>query len=317
MKAIAIVGRSRPFEVIELDEGGRRYQWLYSKIRGQEVEVEVKAVSINPVDWKVAGMMKAALPPPALPRVFGADFSGVVTRVGTGVREFRVGDRVFGSAHPARSRAGAFAERVQVPHMRIARIPDNVSFIEAAALPIAGLTAYQALRIGQVSDGFEILINGGSGGVGRFAIQYAKTLGAQVTATSSPRHFEILKSLGAHECLDYRGEPPQRQFQFIFDAAAKMSLSWVRRLLTPSGMYLATLPRLSLAPLKVESLFSRRIVRDMWVDVNTHDLEVFADLVADKRIQVHAKVFTGLDGALLALAESEAGRAEGKLVAEI
>ncbi|MBT8098673.1 MAG: NAD(P)-dependent alcohol dehydrogenase, partial [Gammaproteobacteria bacterium] len=169
-----------------------------------EVLVRVKAASVNPLDWHYLRgspyimRLESGIGAPDDPHM-GVDFAGTVEAVGTAVSKFAVGDEVFGG------RSGAFGEYVLVGESRaIAHKPANISFAEAAAVPIAGVTALQAVRdYGRISPGDKVLINGASGGVGTFAVQIAKSLGAEVTGICSTRNVDMVRSIGADHVIDY------------------------------------------------------------------------------------------------------------------
>src|SRR6266851_4623397 len=170
--------------------------------RPRDILVEVRAAGLNPVDFKFRQGKLRAILRPKLPFVLGNEFAGEVIGVGDDVKQFRVGDRVF--ARVAKERAGAFAEQACVDEDHVAHMPRDLDFTAAAGVPLAGLTALQALRdeLG-VKPGQRIFISGGAGGVGTFAIQIAKWLGAEVATTASPRGEALVKRLGADTIVDY------------------------------------------------------------------------------------------------------------------
>lgn len=170
-----------------------------------QVLVRVKAAGLNPVDYKIRdGMLKPILRL-KLPATMGNELAGVVEARGRGATRFAIGSRVF--ARLTKDRMGAFAEYAAVEEEHLAAIPDKLDFEEAAAIPLAGLTAFQALRDElEVGAGFRVLITGGAGGVGTFAIQIAKALGAHVVTTASRRGRDLVESLGADEVVDYENE---------------------------------------------------------------------------------------------------------------
>lgn len=171
-----------------------------------DVRVRVHCASVNPVDFKVrAGAVKLLLPY-RLPLILGNDLSGVVDAVGTAVTTFKVGDRV--AARVEKSRGGAFAEYAVLNPSVLAPIPTGVADADAAAVALAGLTAWQCLtEVLKLKAGQSILIHAGAGGVGHLAIQLAKRLGAQVITTASTPKFEMLRALGADVLIDYRSTP--------------------------------------------------------------------------------------------------------------
>jgi NADPH:quinone reductase-like Zn-dependent oxidoreductase len=201
-----------------------------------EVLVRVRAVSVNPADWyTLTGPLIARVPgglrKPKSNRL-GVDYAGPVEAVGKNVTQFRAGDQVFGG------RTGAFAEYVCGRADRgVALKPANVTFEEAAAVPVAGLTALQGLRDkGQIQAGQKVLINGASGGVGTFAVQIAKALGAEVTGVCSTRNVELVRSIGADRVIDYTREDFTRtddRYDLLLDVAGSRSWSACKRVLHP------------------------------------------------------------------------------------
>jgi NADPH:quinone reductase-like Zn-dependent oxidoreductase len=170
--------------------------------RPRDILVEVRAAGLNPVDFKFRQGKLRAIHRPKLPLVLGNELAGEVIAVGGEVTRFRAGDRVF--ARVAKDRAGAFAEQTCVDENDAAHMPRNLDFAAAAAVPLAGLTALQALRDElNVKPGQKLFISGGAGGVGTFAIQIAKWLGADVTTTASKRGEALVRSLGCDEVIDY------------------------------------------------------------------------------------------------------------------
>lgn len=165
-----------------------------------EVLVRVKAASSNPCDWKLRSGWAKDILPLTLPTTLGGDLAGIVEAVGTGVGQFREGDEVFAMV----GLTSAQAEYCVVRDTHLAHKPSNLDFVSAAAIPLAALTAWQALfDVGQVDAGQRVLIHAGAGGVGSFAIQFAKHAGATVVATASSRNHGYLRDLGANECIDY------------------------------------------------------------------------------------------------------------------
>jgi NADPH:quinone reductase-like Zn-dependent oxidoreductase len=212
------------------------------EIGESDVLVRVRAAGINPGDWAIMG----GLPYIARPvyglgkpknRVRGTDVAGQVEAVGASVTRFRPGDEVFGSS---KQLGGAFAEYAAASQDALARKPTNLTFEQAAAVPMAGYVALQALRDhGKVKAGQKVLINGASGGIGTFAVQIAKSLGAEVTGVTSTRNVDLVRSLGADHVIDYTKEDFTRtgqRYDFILDNVANHELSDLRRALAPRGM---------------------------------------------------------------------------------
>jgi len=186
----------------------------------RDLLVDVRASSVNPIDYKIRNGGQRALIHYKLPWILGLDFSGVVTAVGKRVTRFRVGDEVYGS--PTHRRPGAYAEQMLVDERQAGRKPSNMSHQEAASIPLVGQTAWEALVIkGRVEAGHKVLIHAGSGGVGTFAIQLAKSLGAYVATTCSERNAELVRSLGADEVINYREtkfEDVLQDYDYVLDA---------------------------------------------------------------------------------------------------
>jgi NADPH:quinone reductase-like Zn-dependent oxidoreductase len=209
------------------------------EIGENEVLIRIQAASVNPADWAImSGLPYVARPVYGLRKpkvsVRGTDVAGTVEAVGTGVRRFQVGDEVYGSSN------GSYAEYAAAAEDKLAPKPANLTFEQAAAVPMAGLVALQAVRDrGQVKPGQKVLIIGASGGIGTFAVQIAKALGAEVTAVVSTRNLEFVRSIGADHVVDYTKEDFTRsgqQYDFILDNVSNHSLFDLRRALTPTGM---------------------------------------------------------------------------------
>jgi NADPH:quinone reductase-like Zn-dependent oxidoreductase len=231
MRAVAHDKFGSP-DVLELGEVDR------PDLEDDGVLVKVRAASINPADWYgLTGRPYVARPQVGLrkPRSnrLGIDLAGTVEAVGTNITQFRAGDEVFGA------RSGALADYVCV-RSAIAPKPANLTFEEAAAVPVAALTALQGLRDkGRLQPGQKVLINGASGGVGTFAVQIAKTLGAEVTGVCSPGNVDLARSLGADHVIDYTREDFTRsrnRYDLLLDVAGSRSWSECRRVLTPEAI---------------------------------------------------------------------------------
>ena len=204
-----------------------------------DVLVRSRASSVNALDWRLTrGLpylvrLEAGIRKPKNP-VRGVDVSGVVEAVGTNVTAFSPGDEVFAEA------PGAFAEYVLVPEYRLARKPANFTFDQAGTVPLAGVTALQAIRKGgQVESGRKVLINGASGGVGTFAVQIAKAFGADVTAVCSPRNVAMVEAIGADSVVDYTNEDfvsRSERYDLILDIVANRSIADLSSVLEPDGI---------------------------------------------------------------------------------
>ncbi len=197
-------------KAIVIEQYGGREQLVEKEMetpkpQNNQVIVEMKATSINPIDWKVReGYMKEHLTFD-FPIILGWDAAGIVKEVGSDVENFKVGDRVF--ARPATTRLGTYAEYVAVEENLLAHLPENIPFEEAAAVPLAGLTAWQCLvDFANIQEGDKVLVHAGSGGVGHYAIQIAKALGAYVATTASGKNKDWVEELGPDRFINYKEE---------------------------------------------------------------------------------------------------------------
>jgi NADPH:quinone reductase-like Zn-dependent oxidoreductase len=241
MKAIIYDGYGAPDDVLDLKDIDK------PDVNDDEVLVRVRASSVNPFDWHwVTGLpyfsrSQFGLSKPKVDRL-GADMAGVVEAVGKSVTRFQPGDEVFGDLSDVGM--GAFAEYVCPPEEALALKPANLTFEQAAAVPLAANTALQGLRdAGRIESGQKILINGASGGVGTFAVQIAKSFGAEVTGVCSTRNVDMVRSIGADHVVDYTEEDftrGQQRYDLMLDLIGNHSPSACRRVLTSQGMYLAS-----------------------------------------------------------------------------
>jgi len=209
-----------------------------------EVKVRVRAASLNPLDWKIrAGHLRWLPVLRRPPRTLGCDFAGEIVGVSAGAGSHYVGERVFGSLLPF-GRDGALAEYLVARVDRLATMPTDLGFAEAAALPVAAGTALQAVvDEARLGAGQRILITGAAGGVGHFAVQIAKHAGAHVVAVCGAANAEFVRALGADEVIDYAREDFTRRtdrFDVVFDAACASSFTAARAVLTATGCYLNT-----------------------------------------------------------------------------
>jgi NADPH:quinone reductase-like Zn-dependent oxidoreductase len=247
----------------------------------------------------------------------GMDVAGRVEAVGGNVKQFQPGDEVFGDV--SRCGFGAFAEYVAVPESELALKPANLTFEEAATVPQAALVALQGLRDkGGIQPGQKVLINGASGGNGTFAVQIAKSFGAEVTGVCSTRNLDLVRSLGADHVIDYAQEDfttGEQLYDLLFDIVANRSLSEYLRALRPKGTYVACAispVALLLGPV-ISMLGSKKVVQ-LSHSPNAKDLVFMKELIeAGKVVPVIAKVYP-LSEAATALRSYEDGHAQGKVV---
>ena len=303
-----------------------------------DVLVEVRAASVNPVDFKVRNGQLKLIKRYAFPLVLGHDLAGVVRAVGAGVRGFKPGDEVY--ARPGRRGIGSFAERIVVDAAELALKPRSLSFEQAAALPLVGLIGWQALaEVAQVQPGQRVFIHAGSGGLGSFAIQLARHLGATVTATTSTRNLELVRSLGADRVIDYTrddvlqaagqdvvldtlgGPATAQSFQLVRRGGLVISLPSAPDPLSVQQMGLGLLPRLllRLASSRPRKLAARREAgyRAFFVRPNGAQLARIAELVDAGAIQPVIDSVFSLQQAQQALERCESGRARGKVIVSV
>jgi NADPH:quinone reductase-like Zn-dependent oxidoreductase len=298
--------------------------------KDNELLVRVRAASLNFID---AGLVRG----PSVLRLmsglrkpkftgFGRDFAGVVEATGKDVTEFKPGDEVFGL------RWGALAEYVCVRKDRVALKPANITFEQAGAVGLAGLTALQGLRTGKIHAGQQVLINGASGGVGTFAVQIAKAFDTEVTAVCSMRNVEMARTLGADHVIDYTKEDftkREERYDLLFDNVNNHSFSERRRLLKPGGIcVLAGIGSAGLHKGQLGRIAGNFTAawRSRFVDQkfesyvtasNQADLKFLSDLMAEGKVTPFVEKTYSLDQTADALRYFEEGHARGKLVIKI
>jgi NADPH:quinone reductase-like Zn-dependent oxidoreductase len=322
MKAVVYYNYGSP-EVLQLEEIEKPVP------NDNQVLVKIRAVSINPYDWHfmegvpyIARVLGFGALKPTSPQL-GVDFAGTVEAVGKNVTQFKPGDEVFGG------KGGAFAEYVAINEKFLIMKPANISFEQAGSVQIAGLTALQGLRDkGKIQPGQKVLINGASGGVGTFAVQIAKTLGAHVTGVCSTRNVELVRSLGADQVIDYTKEDftkSGQRYDVILDNVGNRSLSESRRVLTPNGKYVliggggvndnrwigpfgAVIKTLLVKP------FISQEMNMMMSEVKKDDLTLLADLMQSGKVTPVIDKTYPFSEIREAVRHVETGRARGKVV---
>ena len=278
------------------------------------VVVRVKASSVNPVDWKVREGYLQGLIDVQLPAVPGWDVAGVVEQVGLDTPEFQVGDEVYGYVRTDVVHGGTLAELVAAPVRTLARKPSTLSFEEAAAVPLAGLTAYQSIRRAGVREGHTVLVHAAAGGVGSFAVQLARTLGARVIGTASEANHDYLRSLGA-EPVTY-GDGLVDRVRALAPDGVDVALDYV------GGDAVATSAQV-LADGGTIASITDASARDehgglyVWVRPSTTDLEALALLIDDGKVRVEVAEVFELGDAAEAHRASESGHGRGKIVVRV
>ena len=317
MKAILFENYGSP-DVLQLKEVAKPTP------KENEVLIKVRAAGTNPLDWHklradpffvrfTDGLLK-----PKNNRL-GADVAGIVEAVGSGVTSFKVGDAVFGECA-----GGSFAEYVCAPERALAHKPGNISFAEAAAVPVAALTALQALRdSGKVQSGHKVLINGASGGVGTYMVQLAKFYKAEVTAVSSTRNLELVKSLGADHVIDYTKEPVTasgQNYDLVLDNVCNLTAAQFKQLLKPQGIGVmigfTTIGRM-LGNVLAGRWWARRggpSLSSMLAHADQEDMRLFHDLLTEGVLKSVIDRSYPLAETAVAIRHLETSRARGKIV---
>ncbi len=296
---------------------------------GNEVLVRVHSAAVNPLDWHYMRgspylmRLEAGIGAPNDP-TFGVDFAGTIESVGTEVTRFDVGDAVFGG------RSGAFAEYVLIAEDRaITHMPDNVTFEQAASLPIAAITALQALRDkGELEAGQRVLINGASGGVGTFGVQIARSYGAEVHGVCSTRNVEMVTALGADRVFDYTQEnytESGEQYDLIVDMVGNHSPGANLDVLADDGRFVIVggakgdwfgpivrpLQAMFMSPFVDQEMIT------LFASLNADDLATLADLLESGELTPRIDRRYSLDEVADAVRYSETGRARGKIIISV
>ncbi len=290
------------------------------------VLVRVRATSVNPLDWHLMRGEPYVMRPESgwgAPNdiLLGTDFAGTVEAVGKLVTRFKPGDAVFGAGH------GAFAQYLRMPESALVLKPDNMTFAQAAAVPVAGFTALQGLRDqGQLQAGQKVLINGAGGGVGTFAVQIAKAMGADVTAVTNGASLALVRSLGADRVLDYNHDDftlRPDHYDLILDISGNHTLSAYRRVLTPDGIYVIAGdtsksrwlgPAAAFVKTLVASKFVKQRLGFFIANINQADLATLAAMLQTGKVKPAIDRQYPFDQISEAIRYQETGHARGKVI---
>ena len=305
-----------------------------------EILVEMRAASVNPIDWKVMKGDVKVLFDYKMPHILGNDGSGVVVQVGANTNKFKVGDEVY--FRPGKKKVvGTFAEFCSVKQDEAALKPKNISFEEAAGIPLVGLTSWQTLfELGNLQKGQKVLIHAGSGGVGSIAIQIAKTVGAEVATTTSTANVELVKSLGADIIIDYKKENFQDKlsgYDLVFDTLGGKTTTDSYKVLKTGGtlvsisgiptpdyadkfglnFFIKTL--FYLLNMKNTSIAKKHKVNYKYLFMNAsgEELSKIAKLIEDKKVKPLVDKTFPLKDVKDAFAYQQTGRAKGKIIIKI
>lgn len=283
-------------------------------LRDDDVLIEVKAAAVNPIDWKLRqGYLKQIVDIP-FPFILGLDVSGVVKEVGKEVTMFHPGDEVYARADTSRN--GSYAEKIAVNQLFVSKKPQNLNFEEAASVPLAALTAYQALRdFAGLGANERVFISAGSGGVGSFAIQIAKILGAHVVTTTGPDNIDYVKSLGADEVFDYtkNGSLDTEPVDVVFDLIGGKSQIESFAILKEGGRIgsIAGTPDPKLTKEK------RAVAKGLWVKSSGSDLDELRKYIESGEIKTEIAARFPLEKVKVAQELSETGHVRGKIVIKV
>ncbi|HDR7636234.1 NADPH:quinone reductase [Bacillus cereus] len=309
------------------------------EINEYEVLAEIHAASINPIDFKIRDGKVKLLLKYKMPLILGNDFSGVIVKAGTKVTQFKVGDEIY--ARPRKDKIGTFAEYIAIHEDDIALKPKNLTFEEAASIPLVGLTSYQALHdIMQLQKGQKILIHAGSGGVGTFAIQLAKIMGATVATTASEAGENLVKSLGADEIINYKKEKFEdilKNYDAVFDTLGgttlEKSFDIIKsegNIVSVSGMPNARFGKefgsgffktllFSLASKKLTALEKKHNAQYsfLFMKPSGDQLRIIAKYIESGQIKPIIDRIFPFEDTQKAMEYSESGRAKGKIIVKI
>lgn len=315
MKAIAYssYGNADCMEEIELPD----------PVPGElEILVQIHATSVNPVDWKIRSGSLKLITGNQFPRVPGVDFAGKVVEVGKHARRFRKGDSVFGMMPVFSTVIGTYATLAAIPEKFAAAAPANLPLEQCAAIPLVGLTALQSLRDrGGIKEGFRVLINGASGGVGSFATQIAKIYRAEVTAVTSGKNAEFVRGLGADHIVNYHNQDFTKlgeEFDLVLDCVSNSTFDACKRILASNGTYITLLPTASVLFHSVMgSVFGGKRCAYAAVSIQSDDLDILRQYAQGKTVEPCVERVLPLSRAREAHELSETGRVRGKMVLRI
>lgn len=320
MKAALMVGRGRTasFKIADVE---------LPSISSDEVLIQIFASSVNPVDWQTNRILsflpKLILPEPL---ILGSDLSGVVVEKGAAVKDLEVGDAVYGtngitidSLFDESVVSGAYAEYAAVKAAKVSIKPKNITFSQAASIPLVALTALQGLQKADVKEGDNVLVIGGSGGVGSMAVQIAKAKAALVTAVCSTNNIAFVEQLGAHKVIDYTEEDylnKKASYDVVFDTIGHQVVSSCSNLLRPGGVFVdCAMPSLAgSVGLTRRYLFSLKHRKVFFLyNSSRRDLESITQLIESNNLKPVVSHEIGLSEINVGHKQSEGGRTVGKI----
>ncbi|RBQ11875.1 NADP-dependent oxidoreductase [Pedobacter miscanthi] len=309
MKAILLHKFGRP-EALQLGEIEKPV------INDDQVLIKVIAAGINPVDAKIRSGLHRSSKNLQLPAILGKDVSGIIEQVGRNIQDFKTGDEIFGSVN------GSYAEYVSAGAEAIVKKPANISFYEAAAIPVAGLTAYQAIHDHlQIKEGQKILIQSAAGGVGHLAVQFAKLAGAFVYGTASAKNAAFLAELGVDEVINYKEQKFEEiatGLDAVLDTMGGEILYRAINIVKPGGKIVCLPSSTKDDPIALK-LAEERNIELIWpmMQPNKAQLQLFATLLGEENLKVKVEKVFSLNDIVSAHETIESGSVSGKIVVEI
>ncbi|MDI9819074.1 MULTISPECIES: NAD(P)-dependent alcohol dehydrogenase [unclassified Legionella] len=286
------------------------------EIGANEVLIKIQACSVNPIDWRIRSGSLKYVYPIRFPAILGFDLAGTVEAVGKEARLFNIGDTVYSCS--VKKEGQAYAQYIALDENTVSFMPKTMDFKQAATVPLTAMTALQALRDkGRVQANDKVLIIGASGGVGMFAVQIAKILGASVTAVCSTENIEFVKKLGADEVIDYKKTSPfsaEQQYDVIFDCVAAHHYSKAKSKLTGKGIYISTIPDASLIIQSIISRFTAKKAKFILLNKSKEDLDEISRLIDNQQLYTYIDSEYHLSDIALAHQRSESHHARGKIV---
>ena len=292
------------------------------QVEDNEILVEIKAASVNPLDWRIrTGEMKimtGKIPP----RILGSDYSGIISEVGKNISSYKKGDEVFGMIDNIKIKDGTYAEYIIVTENDICLKPKNTSFEEAASLPLVTLTSYLALlNIGGIKKGSSVLINGCAGGVGSAAVQIAKALGCKTDGVCSTNNVDFAKQIGADTVIDYKIEnvlEKSETYDVIFDTVGNLDFSKSKNILKTGGIYVTTaVTPLAMIFSPIANMFRNKKFKLVIVKPNSDSLDIIKKMIEDNEVKAIVSKIFNLDQVKEAHELSQKGGFTGKLVIKV
>ena len=266
-------------------------------IQEDEILIQVKAASINPLDWRIrTGEMKI-MTGKTPPKILGSDYAGIVNKIGKNIKKYKIGDEVFGLIDIVKVKEGTYAEYVKVKENDLCIKPRNSSFEESASLPLVSLTSYQALvNVAKIKEGSNILINGCTGGVGSAAVQIAKAFGHKTTGVCSTNNIDFAKTLGVDSVIDYKKEnvlSKKEKYDVIFDTVGNLKFSKSKKILKTRGVYITTAVTLSAMIFNpITNIFRSKKSKLVIVKPNSENLNEIKKMVEKENLKgIISKVF--------------------------